>query len=97
MINLEVWLTADSDLKSIQHYDNVIDYGVVSPPGRFSWMIPKVLGNVMTQFDVLSTNKSDDILWTFFQHENFVHIFDIDDPDDLKLIKDNALVINSSM
>lgn len=87
MINLEVWLTADTDVKTTHYYDNVIDYGVVSPPGRFAWFIPKLLGNMAETFDSHWTKKSDDILWTIFQQKTSFNVFDISHPNDLELIE----------
>lgn len=79
MVNLDVQITPDEDLRSFLNIYPMIECGSIAPPGRFGWFIPEQLSKVVPNTDH----------WRFFRDPSSAHLFDIIKDDDL--IKRNSV------
>ncbi|CAG2068566.1 unnamed protein product, partial [Timema podura] len=71
MINLEVWVPPEFDVKSTVEMYHVQDCGIVAPPGRFGWFIPRSLSKLMPDMDH----------WRVFTNATAASIFDVSQED----------------
>nr|CAD7258606.1 unnamed protein product [Timema shepardi] len=71
MINLEVWVPSEFDVKSTVEMYHVQDCGIVAPPGRFGWFIPRSLSKLVPDMDN----------WRVFTNATAASIFDVSQED----------------
>lgn len=86
MINLEVWVPPEFDTVAILDTHHVRDCGTIAPPVRFGWFIPLI------KQDAITPSSSQDIHWSFFKNPTYVSLYDILEPNDLRLLYKNSLV-----
>lgn len=78
MINVEVWVPPELDLRSLLDVSYVSEVGNVAPSGRFGWFIPNELMAPVRAFDKeIITADHRDVHWALFRDRRFASMFDV--------------------
>ncbi|XP_046384645.1 uncharacterized protein LOC124154916 [Ischnura elegans] len=67
MVNLEVWVPPNVDASSWSASGSVEEAGLIGPPGRFGWFVPKVL----------TSHLNGSLHWTMFKNPRIASTFNI--------------------
>ncbi|XP_071449502.1 uncharacterized protein [Hetaerina americana] len=66
-VNLEVWVPPNADASSWTASGSVEDAGLIGPPGRFGWFVPKALTGYL----------NGSLHWSLFQNPHLASTFNI--------------------